>query len=700
MPRQLLLGLLLTAGLCAGEAAADPPFADATVADGTRLIAHWEASVYGRLWNDPLFASRREQWLQPLSELQTGVGLTLREALQAMKGVAMQALAPAADQQPLSRVLFEAELGAVAARVMQALRMLNSDPAALKDLKQAGAAEAFELVAHRLRIARIATMLVAGSAANPAPARAWKPTALPPLADLALHLDATRLLAILPGEQAKQIEAVLKPLAHAAGDIDYRLELVPEGLHERIASHAGATGTVAVDRELLSRLPGKTLFTLALALDGKALWEQTRTAALSEFAVSNALPSPEAAEQAIDQQLAAMGLTTTVAQLVEGLHGTVVLVVTPGIPFPSPTLMLPRSAAFDQLVGLVLKTLSVNPPLDGQGTMLPLPGLQIPVQLAATKEHWLLGSDITLITAWLAGTPGGWCDTAPGKTALAHAPPKATVIGSSDTPAVLTTIAGYAALMLNGNAGLTPQDKQALMQGLNRLAALSSTGWLVAYPDNGLSVIEDRGLIGFGALAATAVIADLAFTKPKADQPDAAAAAAVTVMTTQLLPGEQAFQKGLYLDQDGDGKGEFGLLSELCGQRATPNAPVGVLQLVDSKLAGGPVDGYRFAIYLPDGKGGAASEPAGAGPRPANQAAAREQARHFVAYAWPVSTAAAAPGGRMFAITEAGVLYSAPASGRVPAWNELFAGAGWETAPSWARYQPEAHAKAAGPSGF
>jgi len=697
MPRQLLLGLLLSAALCAGEAPADAPFIDATVADGARLISHWEASVYGRLWNDPLFAARREQWLQPLSELQTGVGLTLREALQAMKGLALQALVPAAGAPPLSRVQFEADLGAVAARVMQAVRMLNSDPAALKDLKLAGASEALEVVATHLRFARYATMLMADSAANPGAPKPWKPAALPPQADLALHLDATRLLAMLPAEQAQQVEAVLKPLAHAAGDIDYRLELVAEGLHERISSHAGATGTVAVDRELLSRLPGKTLFTLAFALDGKALWEQGRTAALSEFAVANSLPSPEAAEQAIDQQLAALGLTTTLTQLVDGLHGTVVLVVTPGIPFPAPTIMLPRSIGLDQLVGLALKALAVNPPADGQGTMLPLPGLQIPVQLAATKEHWLVSSDLQLVSAWLAGTPGGWSDSAPGKTALAHAPPKATLIGSSDTPAVLTTIAGFAALALNGNAGLTPQDKQAALQGLNRLAALSSTGWLVAYPDNGLSVVEDRGLLGFGALAGTGVLAYLT-VKPKGDHPDSAAAAAVTVMTTQLLPGELAFQKGAYLDQDGDGKGEFGLLSELCGLRATPNAPAGVLQLVDGQLAGGPVDGYRYAIFLPDGKGGAVNEPAGAGPRPANLVAAKQQALHFVAYAWPV--AAAAVGGRMFAITEAGVLYSAPASGRMPAWNELFAGAGWDTAPSWARYQPDARAKAAGPGGF
>jgi hypothetical protein len=667
---------------------------DASVIDGPHLLAHWEQSVYGRLWNDPLFAARREVWTAQLTAMQSGVGMTLKEFIQGMNGLGMQVMPPSAGHQ-LPEAVVEGDLGALAGRVMQIVHTMNADPTALKDIKIAGASEALDIIASETRLARFNGILVMSDTTSTS-LRPWKPAALPAQTDVSVHIDATRLLAALPAAQAAQVSSLLQPLAHALGGIDYRLELVPEGMHERLTSHATASATVPVDRDLLSHLPGNTLLTLAIGVDGAAFWKEQHAALLSQYATLTGAASEAAAEQQLNQQLSALGLTATLAQLVEGMHGTIVITVTPGFPFPSPTIMLPRSPAFDQVIALVLKLIQVTPPAEGQGTQLPIPGLPIPVTLAAAKQHWLLSSDAALVDGVLNGKPGGWNDSPAGKAALAHAPATATLIGASDTPKVLATLSSFAALGLNQNVSLEPEDKKAALQALSRLGALASTGWLVSYTESGSSVLEDRGLIGFGPFILGAVSAALKNADAVGDTAHGdPAITAVSTLSTEIFPAEQAFQKAAYIDQDGDGHGEFGFISELSGVRATPNSPIGVLQLIDSQLAAGPVEGFTYAIFLPDGKGGALGEPAAHGPRHADPAAAKDQAKRFVAYAWPT-----AAGGRMYAITEAGVLFSAPATGHAPVWNDLFAGAGWDTAPTWPRYQPEARTKAAAPGTF
>ena len=696
MPRLVLLGLLASAACWASEPAVSGPLIDATLTDGQHLLSHWELSIYGRLWNDPLFAARRDAWTAQLTALQTGVGLTLHEVVQGLNGASLHILPPAAGAQ-LPEPQLEGDFSpAIAGRLMQALRAINSDPDALKELKLQGASEAVDVVASRLLVERIAGLLLVTNDHAHDPAHPWKASALPAASDLAVTLDVARLLAALPAAQAAQVESALKPIASSLGSIDYRAELVADGMHERWTSHAPPGTPLPVNRDLLALLPAKTLLTLAFAIDGKAIWQDNRTTVLDQIISSTGAPTPEAALQQVDQQLSAMGLNVTLTQLVEGLRGTVVLAVTPGFPFPSPTLMLPRSAGVDQLVGLALKLLQLSAPPTGQSIPLPLPGIPIPITLAATAEQWILSGDAALSAGCLTGKPGGWNDSPAGKAALAHALASSTLIGASDTPSVLTTISSLAALALNQIAALDAQDKQAILQGLARLAGLAKTGWLVAYTESGQRVLEDRGIIGIGPFAAIAVAA--AFRDAAAPGIPAHGdplSGAIAVLTTQILPGEQAFQRGVYLDQDGDGHGEFGFLSELAGLRGTAAAPQGVLQLIDSHIASGPVDGFAYAIFLPDGKGGATGEPAAHGPRPADPAAAGAQARHFVAYAWPTTPS----GGRMYAITEAGVVFSAAATGHAPAWGDLFGGAGWEAAPTWSREtskEPAAPQKAPG----
>ncbi len=159
-------------------------------------------------------------------------------------------------------------------------------------------------------------------------------------------------------------------------------------------------------------------------------------------------------------------------------------------------------------------------------------------------------------------------------------------------------------------------------------------------------------------------------------------AAAAATLKSGIFAAEVQFQAEAMLDQDGNGTGEYALLSELGGLRAVGRCAPGQLRFLPGPLAAGAVAvHYRYAVFLPDGAGGALSEPAGSGPRPAaGAAAAAQQERQFVAYGWPDDAEA---GRYAFAIMEDGVVRKLPWTGQPPAWNALFGGKGWGATPVW-----------------
>jgi hypothetical protein len=148
---------------------------------------------------------------------------------------------------------------------------------------------------------------------------------------------------------------------------------------------------------------------------------------------------------------------------------------------------------------------------------------------------------------------------------------------------------------------------------------------------------------------------------------------AIDTLQSTLFPAQFQFQGGAYVDQDGDGIGEYATLAELTGAAALPSGKQAEpLAVIDAE------SGYRFAVWLPDGKGAALQSAAVA--RVADAGAAEQQERSFVIYAWPADGSAST---RSFAIDQTGVVFEAPYTGKEPAWNELYSGQGWDGVPSW-----------------
>ncbi len=681
---RLIVPTLAAAALCAGDAAPAP--VTLRVADGQALVKAWDTSIYAKVWADPAAAPLRAKWAESLKQVQDEIGFDPVVALQGISGFEARFLGMAGEDMP--RLHLRVDLGAAAAPIF-ALVSKNGNGAAKK---VAGADEAFG--DDKGTLARFGTVLVAAFGTDPVAAA---PAGASPAA-VALDLDGKRLVdaiaPAIPEEKKAEFDKIIKNITPYLGLWKYRGDIVPEGVRERLEATIASPGMVPVDRSVLARLPATTLMAASLGFDGKAYWKAAGDSMLlqiDEAMHPGAVVGAAATAQEIQGLLQAMGIEASLQQVIEGLSGTSLIAITQSAPFPGVTIAFPRLKPIDQLLGIGLAQMGAALPEEGQSVPIALPGVPIPVaiSLLRDKAHWVLTSDPMLTATWSSGAPGGFADTAMAKTLYAVAPKDAALLGASDTPAVLRTIQGFLGMALASSNELTAEQKQAINGALIRLAAAASTGYVFSANDAKGSHSEVRGLVGSGLVpvlvgAATFGMVmrnqqmggDPGMVDIGRQQPETPEARAIETLGSVLFPAEFQFQGGTYADQDGDKVGEYATLSELLGKRPAPGREQPE-KLVEDFADDGTRDGYRFTVFLPDAKGGAL---AGEGGRKADKAAADAQERTFVIYAWPVE---ATGGARAFAVDQTGVVYEAPYTGKVPEWNELYGGKGWDGVPAW-----------------
>ncbi len=678
-----LSALVLSVALAAADPAPVAPIGSVRLADGAKLSKDWSASIFAKAWADPALQPIRDEFSKGMGKAETELGFNPIDVLMASKGMQLSFVGLQNAAKP--QLMFRADLGQYAEKVMAAIKAKKPN---LVVKQVPGATEAVADHAGEGTLARFGTVLTfslnTDSVATPPAGEAT--------ADVAINLDVKRLVdamsAIVPASDKAQFDSVVATMKSQFGVVTYSSDLLPEGIRDRMTNSAPGFGGKAVDRAVLARLPGTTLMTIAIGLDGKAIWKNAGTAMLSQIdlAMHNGTPSGgEATTQEIQGMMGALGIEGGLQQVIEGIDGTAVIALTQGAPIPGATIALPRSRQIDQMIAFALKQVGVDAPADGQSAMLPLPpGVPVALSLLRDKSHWVLSTDAMLLSSWPIGAPGGFADSAMAKTLYAKAPANAWVLGASDTPTVLRTIQGFLGMALAANRGMPAQQKQAINAALTRLAGNAGTGYLFATQDAKGSQVELRGLLG-GAFA-PAMLAAVAVPTLMQNRISAYETAARSNLKT-IYVSEVQFQAGGYQDVDNDNVGEYGLLSELSGRRATNKSKAGDVSFIAGKLAnGGTSNGYRFVIYLSDGKGGAVSEPADdSAPRPSmidgnTVKNADEQEKYFVAYAWPISSDT---GRRMFAIAQDGELHEMFWSGTAPQWNDLFGGGTWTDAAAW-----------------
>jgi len=649
----------LAAVCTAGEA--DP--LTLRIADASVLRSHWQASWLQGWWSDPGMAQSRAAWDVRLEAWRSQHGVDLPSLAHVVRGLQFCVLGPIAGPRRWASWGIQADVGTQAPQLARRLAAAENDA---PSITLAGSDQAWSVPGGTL--ARFGGLIAVG---RPPAAIPLVPAA--PVADISLTMQVGGLLATLravmrPDERMKA-EPLMRLVANLS-TIVLNANLSADGI-DWTGSVDGDLGWLRpADRKVLARLPANTAIVQAIGVHGPSLWAGWGPSLQAAIASDGA-----------DGPIARGGITAALRDLVEGLDGTIVLAHTPGVPIPGLTLALPRSQRVDAAVLAICQACHCPVPAEDRYHVLVVPDVPIPLHLVRGHGHWVVTTDLSVAAGW-ADSSGGLDATVLGGMITA-APAGACLVGVIDMSTVLRQLLGPMNQMLAVNQQVTPAERQAALTAVARLAAALPPGVMSGEMSNGRLQMRGHGgdltcLTGVGAL--------IMQLWPALTDGDVTAneAMAATILKSEIFPAQVQFQGGCYQDADGDNQGEFGLLSELGGRRAT-KIPAGQLHLLSGPIAEQAMtESYQFTCWLPDGVGGAIGELAGTDARPAVVAASDAQESRFVAYAWPRSLD---DGGKVFALDQSGQVRVVPWDGLVPHWNALYGGGGWEDQPVWPVWQ-------------
>jgi hypothetical protein len=681
--RHICTALLACIGLAAAADPAATPVVDLRLAEGLVLEQHATASAYGKLWADPAAAKLRALLEGKLADEKAAADaggvpwIDPFEIVRAARGARLVLHGFSADSDMPVRLTMQADFGPLATSLVALVRHHGEAIIGTR------ADEAARTTDGKLTVARFGTLVVAATSGTPvAPLAAVRPADH----DLCLDISVSRLLADLRATVgAKQTSdrdraswAAIQPLLDQFGTaIAVRADLVASGIDAQTTWDATVPWLIPVDTALIGRVDAQPLLVNAIGIDGARLWADAAPPILASMAASQRT-TPEALIAQVDAAIAALGVPATLKELVGDLHGTILITAANAAPLPTVTASVPAGPKLDALITALLTANGRAVPTVGGSVLFDAGRLPMTVSLIRETGRWTITSDPVLPTTWPVGGPGGFA-TSPFLARIADARDPVVAAASTDTPALLRLAQGYAGLMMGAMQVRDPAITQSVLLGLNKAAALAKPSrQVVTRRATGLHIDEHLMLPFYDNLGLTSmpIFAAIAIPNVLESRVTANENAAAAMMKVGIHVAQVQYSAGAYTDLDGDARGEYGTLDELTGlcPSAAGKMPgghaAGALNLLQPTFDhGGPVNGYRFVIYLPDGQGGAITATPGDALRVAVPAACNEQEKYFIAYAWPEEFGDT--GRRMFAITQDGRVHTAMAQPgqQQPAWN-------------------------------
>jgi len=697
LPSVISFVVMGTVSLAAADA---PPVMSLTIGDGARLIKHFDASLYAKLWNDRSMEALRLKTSEALGQIEKDTGINPLDIIKALRSFNFQftdlmktqpaakdtdPLMPAAQTtKSITAGFLQVDLGDLAQRIMELSLKTHASAAPITipgaDEAIGGTIGARDKDAFTL--ARYGSRLVMGINQDQPPSPY---TITTDDADMVFTMNYKSLLSSIAKQESKPDQKAvfdaLQKMDKLLAPIHWDMTILPEGIRERISQQTSYLGLIPVDRGLFARLPTNTYMAIAYGFDSAAYWQELEPLVLDILTAQGTPMTSAQFKTQIESVITQFNVPLTFEDIKSALTGTVLVSISPGAPFPSVTLAIPRSKAVDAFIGVGANLQQMTLPEEGQNGQIRLPNIPLPFTVIRDQKYWVVSSDPMAAMAWNA-TDGGWSTTLAVKTAFEQAPPNAAILGASDTPTVLRAAGGFLPFVPFND----PKDKQLSTVLLARAAGAAATGYIFGTSTNTQWSMEARGIMGLGAVPIIAAIAIPNLLESRISANDAAV---VANLKSGVFPAQIQFQGGGYVDQNQDGIGEFGFFSELSGgplDNRADGVRLGLLPMAWNAPFPA-VHGYTFACWLPDGAGGAIG--ASDGLRAPNALAGAAQHKGFVVYAWPTN-----PEQRktVYALSNNGMIYFKSAdevelSETGPIWNALFDHMGWDTPPTWTPYK-------------
>ncbi len=438
MRRTVLLASLTLSSLFSGEA---PVIGAWAVHDPTALHQHWEATPYFKIWSLPQVEKARIGLAGAVATGMADLGFDLWAILRDAAAAQGEVVA---DAETGGRSYIQVRLPTTAETVWTALSKTGSvDKQGILTFKDMAATRSGDIL-------RFAT--------GGAPREVTPMVKVAPWADYSSRFD----LKAMPVQQDQAtFDAVLHTLR--LSELTLAVGLGADGIRDQVDLGQAKLPVQALDPALLALVPAKALMVAAVGIDGKALVQTIAD-------LAKELPDMADAITDADEGLVAQGLPST-ADILGGLHGTMLLMVTPGTPFPTVTIALPRSPSTDALMQSIATQLGTDLSTAGDAAVpMPLPpGLPLPVMPVVRQgtTHWIVSTDQLLPDQMGAGTGGGFDLKA--AFADAGAAPVAGLM-TMDLPGIAKLIGAYLPLAMQDKRQPAEQ-KQMLMSIRQGLAA-------------------------------------------------------------------------------------------------------------------------------------------------------------------------------------------------------------------------------------
>jgi len=692
MQRAGVTGLVLSCLASGMLAGADPALCEISVAPTATLVEHFKSTPLGQVLADPQSEPLHHSFEDnALSELVTG---PVADTLTSQDGLGIRIFhLRAPDNAAAVDLAACGVFGTDSVNLYKSWRALLDLPAVpTSTADEAAATLAWQLLRH-------GSVLALSSSSRPL--EPWTVDTGGNDLSVVVHGAAVlaELMTVLPtrGDFRAAVQGLF-PASDAPGVIT--LNCSRSGITTRAVSPWRMAGLKPLKPAAFASVPSDCVQLYALGCSASTWWQAYRGVVLGlcpvaddDASAPSAVDTIVAREQAWDRHLQGLGLPS-LQEILAGVDGTTLLMVTPRPPFGGYSLQLTRTPALDHLLTALLKTLPGAPlalPADGTALSVANPAWPIAVQLLLTPGSCLISSDPLAVADY---PHGAWSSSPAGQAVLSHLTPGTVAVQGGDTRSTLITLIQLASSSLN-NLELSQAICQAGYAGLKRLSVTSPPEWLtVTDGPHGLNA-ESQGLFitGMGPVVA---LGAAGLDGLLANRPELPGDVVISNLRLVVMTAETSFQTADYMDEDSKGIGEFGFFSEMNGGLKDQNNQP--LQLIDNWFEPANTGGFRYVIYLPDGPTSCLADPQPKA-RAGSPAGIELRRKQWVCYAYPTDAPppgtgpAAAPAVPvapvaqdrtwMYAIDQSGNIYRSRFHDAAPAWNDLYGGKSWASPICW-----------------